>query len=138
MKPHAILGALLAGAVCIPALTVLLIRVVNDPNAEWGVVNAVVMASGASLATAWVALLGGYLFVRSRTTLVQGSVLAIAGVGCLMLLLGFASTALAAWEEVAAGQALPIINLFILLIPPGLIAVAIAFLVALIRGKRAV
>ncbi|MDK6302660.1 MULTISPECIES: hypothetical protein [Corynebacterium] len=121
------LGRLLAGAVGIPVLTVLTSFMINDPNAAWSVTDALIMAVGASLTTAWVAALGGYLFLRSRTAPARRTVLAWAGVGCAMLLLGFGSTALYAWEEVAAGQALPIINLFILLIPLGIIAVAVAF-----------
>ena len=121
------LGRLLAGAVGIPVLTVLTSFIINDPNAAWSVVDGIIMAVGASLTTVWVAALGGYLFLRSRTAPAKGTVLAWAGVGCLMLLLGFGSTALYAWEEVAAGQALPIINLFILLIPLGIVAVAVAF-----------
>ena len=121
------LGRLLAGAVGIPALTVLTSFIINDPNAAWSVVDGIIIAVGASLTTVWVAVLGGYLFLRSRTEPARGTVLAWAGVGCVMLLLGFGSTALYAWEEVVAGQALPIINLFVLLIPLGIIAVAVAF-----------
>ncbi|MDK8790522.1 hypothetical protein [Corynebacterium sp. MSK039] len=127
MGAKTILGWLLAGAVGIPALTVLTSFIINDPNAAWSVVDGIIIAVGASLTTVWVAVLGGYLFLRSRTEPARGTVLAWAGVGCAMLLLGFGSTALYAWEEVAAGQALPIINLFILLIPIGIIAVAVAF-----------
>lgn len=121
------LGRLLAGAVGIPALTVLTSFIINDPNAAWSVVDGIIIAVGGSLTTVWVAALGGYHFLRSRRTPARGTVVAWAGVGCVMLLLGFGSTALYAWEEVAAGQALPIINLFILLIPLGIIAVAVAF-----------
>lgn len=121
------LGRLLAGAVGIPALTVLISFIINDPNSAWSVVDAVIMAVGASLTTVWVAALGGYHFFRSRRAPARGTVVAWAGVGCVMLLLGFGSTALYAWEEVVAGQALPIINLFVLLIPLGIIAVAVAF-----------
>lgn len=129
------MGALLAGAVGIPVLTVLLNLLINDPE-YWSVMNAVVMAVGASLATVWVAVLSVYLFVRSRRAPGSGGVVAITGVGAAMLLLGFGSTALASWEEVAAGQALPIINLFIFFIPLGLIVVAVAFLIALTRKER--
>ncbi|OFS16706.1 hypothetical protein HMPREF3097_07785 [Corynebacterium sp. HMSC27B11] len=111
----------------IPVLTVLISFIINDPNSAWSVTDALIMAVGASLTTVWVAALGGYHFLRSRRAPARGTVLAWAGVGCAMLLLGFGSTALYAWEEVAAGQALPIINLFILLIPLGIIAVAVAF-----------
>lgn len=128
MGAKTILGWLLAGAVGIPALTVLTSFIINDPNAAWSVVDGIIIAVGASLTTVWVAVLGGYLFLRSRTEPARGTVLAWAGVGCAMLLLGFGSTALYAWEEVAAGQVLPVINLFILLIPLGIISVAGAFL----------
>ena len=121
------LGRLLAGAVGIPVLTVLISFIINDPNSAWSVTDALIMAVGASLTTVWVAALGGYHFLRSRRAPARGTVLAWAGVGCVMLLLGFGSTALYAWEEVVAGQALPIINLFVLLIPLGIIAVAVAF-----------
>lgn len=121
------LGRLLAGAVGIPVLTVLISFIINDPNSAWSVTDALIMAVGASLTTVWVAALGGYHFLRSRRAPVRGTVVAWAEVGCVMLLLGFGSTALYAWEEVTAGQALPIINLFILLIPLGIIAVAVAF-----------
>lgn len=135
MKPRATIGALLAGAVGIPVLTVLLNLLINDPE-YWSVMDAVVMAVGASLATAWVALLSVYLFLRSRRTSGSGGVVATTEVGAAMLLLGFGSTALGSWEEVAAGQALPIINLFIFFIPLGLILVAVAFLIALTRKER--
>ncbi|QQE50646.1 hypothetical protein I6H52_09150 [Corynebacterium urealyticum] len=127
MGAKTILGGLLAGAVGIPALTVLTSFIINDPNAAWSVVDGLIIAVGASLTTVWVAVLGGYLFLRSRTEPARGTVLTWAGVGCAMLLLGFGSTALYAWEEVAAGQVLPVINLFILLIPLGIISVAVAF-----------
>lgn len=135
MKLKAIIGTLLAGAVGIPVLTVLLNFLITDPE-YWSVMDAVVMAVGASLVTAWVAVLSVYLFVRSRRSPGSGGIVATTGVGAAMLLIGFGSTALASWEEVAAGQALPIINLFIFLIPLGLIVVAIAFLVALTRKER--
>ena len=135
MKPQAILGILLAGAIAIPILTVLLNRFVGDPE-YWSVMDAVVMAVGATLATVWVGFLDTYLFVVSRREPVGAGVLVTALVGSAMLFIGFGSTALAAWEEVQAGQALPIINLFIFLIPLGLIVVAVAFLMALASKKR--
>lgn len=136
MKPQAILGTLLAGAIGIPVLTVLLNSVIGDPE-YWSAISAVTMAMGATLATAWVGFLDTYLFVVSRREPVGPGVLVTALVGSAMLFIGFGSTALASWEEVQAGQALPIINLFIFLIPLGLIVVAVAFLMAL-ASKNAV
>lgn len=135
MKPQAILGSLLAGAIGIPVLTVLLNSVIGDPE-YWSAINAVTMAVGATLATVWVGFLDTYLFVVSRREPVGTGVLVTALVGGAMLLIGFGSTALASWEEVQAGQALPIINLFIFLIPLGLVVVAVAFLMALVSKKR--
>ena len=135
MKPEAILGSLLAGAIGIPVLTVLLNSVIGDPE-YWSAINAVTMAVGATLATVWVGFLDTYLFVVSRREPVGTGVLVTALVGGAMLLIGFGSTALASWEEVQAGQALPIINLFIFLIPLGLVVVAVAFLMALVSKKR--
>ncbi|KGF23126.1 hypothetical protein CJ203_04805 [Corynebacterium tuscaniense] len=135
MKPHAILGTLLAGAIGIPVLTVLLNFLITDPE-YWSVMDALVMAVGAMLATVWVGFLDSYLFVVSRREPVGTGVLVTALVGSAMLFIGFGSTALASWEEVQAGQALPIINLFIFLIPLGLIVVAIAFLIALTKKEQ--
>ena len=135
MKPQAILGTLLAGAIGIPVLTVLLNSVIGDPE-YWSAISAVTMAVGATLATVWVGFLDTYLFVVSRREPVGTGVLVTALVGGAMLLIGFGSTALASWEEVQAGQALPIINLFIFLIPLGLVVVAVAFLMALVSKKR--
>lgn len=137
MKPKAILGMLLAGAVGIPVLTVLTNRVVGDPNVYWDITYAVVTAVGSTLAALWVTVLDGYLVVRTRRDPVRGGVVPLALIGGAMLLIGFGSTALAAWEEVQAGQPLPIINLFIFLIPLGLILMVIAFVLALADGKRA-
>ncbi|GAA0218352.1 hypothetical protein GCM10009537_23320 [Corynebacterium riegelii] len=135
MKPEAILGSLLAGAIGIPVLTVLLNSVIDDPE-YWSAISAVTMAVGATLVTAWIGVLGVYLLVVSRREPVGTGVLVTALVGGAMLLIGFGSTALASWEEVQAGQALPIINLFIFLIPLGLVVVAVAFLMALVSKKR--
>ena len=135
MKPEAILGSLLAGAIGIPVLTVLLNSVIDDPE-YWSAISAVTMAVGATLATVWVGFLDTYLFVVSRREPVGTGVLVTALVGGAMLFIGFGSTALASWEEVQAGQALPIINLFIFLIPLGLVVVAVAFLMALASKKR--
>lgn len=135
MKPQTILGSLLAGAIGIPALTVLVNFAFSGPE-YWPVMNSFVMALGATLATVWVGFLDSYLFVVSRREPVGAGVLVTALVGSAMLFIGFGSTALAAWEEVQAGQALPIINLFIFLIPLGLIVVAVAFLMALASKKR--
>lgn len=136
MKPKAILGMLLAGAVGIPVLTVLTNHLRSDPNVYWDVTYAVVTAVGSTLAALWVAVVDAYLVVRSRREPVRGGVLPLALIGGAMLLVGFGSTALAAWEEIQARQPLPIINLFIFLIPLGLILVVIAFLSALAGGRR--
>lgn len=119
----------------IPAVTVWGDKLLNSPNEHWDISNAATMAAGATLATIWVTVWEVLLLARSRRDPVGKGVLATTFIGTSMLFAGFGSVALASWEEVAAGQALPIINLFMFLIPLGLVVVFVAFVVLLVRGK---
>ena len=128
MKPKTIIGLLLGGSVVIPIVAILTTRLPHTPSIA-------TMAMGATLTATWVVILAVLLLTSSQRGSVGRGVLATTFIGALLLLIGFGSVALAAWEEVVAGQELPTINLFIFLIPLGFVLLFVAYIVLFVRKK---
>lgn len=136
METRSILWIYAIAAVAFPAAWISLLRVIGD-GWEFRTLTA---AFGILEATTTLLALGGAVWftatARGRNT--TGALVTV-WIAAACLVVGWGSMAVAHWEEYQADMALPIINLFMLLIPVGTVlvfAAAIAESASRARSKR--
>lgn len=136
METRSILWIYAIVVVAFPAAWISLLRVIGD-GWEFRTVTA---AFGILEATTTLLALGGAVWftatARGRNTI---GALVTVWIAAACLVVGWGSMAVAHWEEYQADMALPIINLFMFLIPIGTVlvfAAAIAETASRARSKR--
>ncbi|PLA28127.1 hypothetical protein [Corynebacterium coyleae] len=136
METRSVLWIYAIAAVAFPAAWISLLRVIGDGwefrtvTAAFGILEA---------ATTLFALGGAVWFTATARGRNTTGVLVTVWIAAACLVVGWGSMAVAHWEEYQADMALPIINLFMFLIPIGTVlvfAAAIAETASRARSKR--